>query len=199
MSRIITISREFGSGGREFGRRLSEELGIAYYDQEIIVEIAQRTSLSEEYIRNIMERRPMASYPIHIGRSFYAAANPVFEQSLSIYQEQSRIIRELSEKSDCIIVGRCADYILRKQRPFRIFVYADLESRMRRCRQKAPSGEELTDKELKQKILGIDKKRAQYYEFYTGNAWADKLNYDLCLNTTYTSIEDMASAIAKLF
>lgn len=199
MSRIITISREFGSGGREFGRRLSEELGIAYYDQEIIAEIVQRTSFSEEYIRNIMERRPIASYPIHIGRSFYPVANPMFEQSLSIYQEQSRIIRELAEKSDCIIVGRCADYILRKQKPFRIFIYADMESKMCRCREKAPSDEKLTDRELKQKIIGVDKKRAQYYEFYTGNAWANKLNYDLCLNTTRTEIKEIVPVLAKLF
>lgn len=77
MNRIITISREFASGGREFGRRLSEELKIAYYDQEIICEISKRTSLSEEYVQAIVEHQPMFSFPIHIGRSFYPAVNPV--------------------------------------------------------------------------------------------------------------------------
>ena len=148
MKRIITIGREFGSGGRELGRRLSEEMGIAYYDQEII---------TEQYVQAVIEHRPSFSFPIHIGRSFYPAVSPVFEQSMAVFQEQFRIIKEMALKSDCVIVGRCADYILKEYRPMRIFVYADMESRMARCRAKAPEEEEMTDKELKQHILGIDK------------------------------------------
>ena len=87
MNRIITINREFGSGGRELGR-LSEKLGFAYYDQEIIQEIARRTSLSEQYVQAIVEHRPAFSYHIHIGHSFYPASNQPFEQTVSIYQEQ---------------------------------------------------------------------------------------------------------------
>ncbi len=199
MNKIITIGREFGSGGRELGRRLSEELGIAYYDQEIIREISKRTSLSEKYVQAIMDHYPVFSYPIHIGRSFYPTVNPMFEQTMSVYQEQTRIITELAAESDCIIVGRCADYILKEYNPFRIFVYADMESKMKRCRQKAPEDEKLTDRELRQKITGIDKKRAKYYEFYTGQSWGNKLNFDLCINTTQTVIKDIVPAIAKLF
>lgn len=109
MNRIITISREFGSGGRELGRRLSEKLGFAYYDQEIIQEIARRTSLSEQYVQAIVEYRPAFSYPIHIGHSFYPVSNQPFEQTVSIYQEQMEIIQEMAAKSSCVIVGRCAD------------------------------------------------------------------------------------------
>ena len=87
MSKIITISREFGSGGRELGRRLAEELKIAYYDQEIVSEIAKRTELSEHYIRAVEERQPPFSFPIHIGRSFYPAPNPAWEQHMTVYQE----------------------------------------------------------------------------------------------------------------
>ena len=76
-----------------------------------------------------MERRPSFSFPIHIGQSFYALGNPAFEQKMTVYQEQARIITEMAAKSDCVIVGRCADYILREQNPFRIFVYANMESR----------------------------------------------------------------------
>ena len=93
---------------------------------------------------------------------------------------------EMAQKSDCVIVGRCGDYILRDFEPFRIFVYADLESRMERCRAKAPEDEKMTDRELKQHILGIDRKRAKYYEFYTGHKWGDRLNFDLCINTSRT-------------
>ena len=199
MNKIFTIGREFGSSGREFGRRLSEPLGVAYYDQEIISEIAKRTSLSEKYVQAVVEHRPSFSFPIHIGRSFYPSANPAFEQTMTVYQEQARIITEMAAKSDCVIVGRCADYILQEYRPFRIFVYADMASKIKRCREKGPEEEALSEKELRQKISGIDKKRAKYYAFYTGHAWGDKLNFDLCVNTTQTVIKEIVPAIAKLF
>lgn len=198
MNKIITIGREFGSGGRELGRRLSQELQIAYYDQEIVTEIARRTELSERYIREIEEHQPLLSFPIHVGRSFYPAPNPVWDQRMSVYQEQSSIIREMAEKSDCVIVGRCADHVLRDMAPLRIFVYADMESKIRRCREKAPEGEKLTDKELRQQITAIDKRRAKYYEFFTGKAWSDRLNYDLCINTTQRVIRDVAPVLAKM-
>lgn len=202
MNRIITISREFGSGGREFGRRLSEALGIAYYDQEIIREIAKRTSLSEQYIQAITEKRPIFSYPIHIGKSLYPMLNPVgsgFEQAMAVYQEQARIITEMASKSACVIVGRCADHILKEQNPFRIFVYADMESKLKRCREKEPEDEGMTDKELKRHIMDVDKRRSQFYEFYTGHSWGDKLNFDLCINTTNTEIKKAVAVFAKLF
>lgn len=199
MNKIITIGREFGSGGRELGRRLAEELKIAYYDQEIITEIAKRTALSEQYVQHITERKPIASFPIHIGRSFYPTVNPVLQQSHTLYREQRELILELSEKADCVIIGRCADYILQEKNPFRLFVYADLESKMARCREKAPEQEHLTDKELKQHILEIDRNRAKYYEFYTEKKWGDKLNYDMCINTSRHSIKKIVPVIAKLF
>lgn len=199
MNRIIAIGREFGSGGRELGRRLSEELGFAYYDQEIISEIARRTSLSEQYVRAIEEHLPMFSFPIHIGRSFYSSANPAFDQTMLVYQEQARILVEMAEKSNCVIVGRCADCVLKAYKPFRIFVYADMESKVQRCREKGPEEEKLSDKELRQKILAVDKKRAKYYEYYTGHSWGDKLNFDLCINTTQMVIKEIVPAIAKIF
>ena len=198
MNKIITVGREFGSGGREFGRRLSEELHFAYYDQEIIREISKRTSLSEQYIQSIVEHRPSFSFPIHIGQSFYPLSNPAFEQTMAIYQEQARIITEMALKSDCVIVGRCADYILKEYKPFRIFVYADIDSKIKRCREKGPEHENLTDRELTQKISGLDKKRAKYYELYTGHSWGDKLNFDLCINTSRTVIKEIVPAVAKL-
>lgn len=199
VNKIITIGREFGSGGREIGRRLSENLGFAYYDQEIISEIAKRTSLSEKYVEAIVEQHSLFSFPIHIGRSFYPVADPTLDQTLKIYQEQTRIILEMARKSDCVIVGRCADFILKEENPFRIFVYADVESKLRRCRTKGPSQENLSDRELKQKMSGIDKKRANYYELLTGRSWGNKLNYDLCINTSGLDIKQLAQALADLF
>ena len=198
MNKIITISREFGSGGRELGRRLSEKLDIPYYDQEIIKEISKSTSLSEQYVQAIVEQRPVFSFPIHVGHSFYPIVDPVFEQNMTIYKEQTRIIKEMAAKSDCVIVGRCADYILREYDPLRIFVYAGMESKMKRCREKAEEDENLSDRELRHKILGIDKNRAKYYEFITGNTWSDKLNYDICVNTTNRVIKDIVQIIAAM-
>ena len=198
MGRIITIGREFGSGGRELGRRLAEELGIEYYDREILTEIAKHTSLAEAYIQNVVERQPHSLLPITIGRSFAYVEDYAFKQAQAVYQAQSEIIRDLADKSDCVIIGRCADYILRDRKPMRIFVYADLESRIARCMDRRTEGEELSEKEMKKQIVAMDKNRARYYEFYTGTKWGDKLNYDLCVNTTGTVIKQIVPAIAKM-
>ena len=200
MDRIITIGRQFGSGGREFGRRLSEELGVAYYDQEIVTEIAKRTSMSEQYVQQIIEQKPIISFPIHTGNSFYPVLNPVLEQGYNVFIEQSNIIKEMAEKSGgCVIVGRCADYILNDYNPFRIFVYADMEYRIKRCRRNAPENEHLTDKEMRKMILSVDKNRAKYYEHYTDQKWGDIMNYDLCINTSTAEIKKIARIVAKMF
>ena len=198
MKRIITVSREFGSGGRELGRRLSELLHIAYYDKEIVTEIAKRTSMSEEYVRQITEQKPVMSFPISIGRSFYRMTDPVLDQNQAIFREQHQIIREMADKSDCVIVGRCGDYILRDLNPFRIFVYADMDAKIARCRERGKEDPPLSDKELKQKITKMDKGRAKYYEFYTGQKWGDRLNYDVCINTSGRSIKELAAVLVRL-
>ena len=162
MNKIITISRQFGSGGRELGCRLADQLGAAYYDQEIIIEISKRTRLSEQYIQNVMEKRPYIAYPITVAHSFSLPANDInFQMNLEIFQTQKQIIEEMAGKSDCIFVGRCADYILRDREPFRIFVYADMDSRIERCRQRASAEEHLSDREIRHNIEQIDRNRAQ--------------------------------------
>ena len=197
MNRVITIGREFGSGGRELGRRLAEALGMAYYDREIMTEIAKRTSLSERYINQVVERRPVPLLPITVGHTFSPVLDAAFEQNQAIYQEQRRLIQDLADRSDCVIVGRCADYILRDYEGVtRLFIHASMESRMERCRRKGPEHEHLNDKELRQHIQRIDRNRAKYYEFYTGQSWGDKANYDLCINTTKVHIKDLAAKLA---
>ena len=198
MKRIITVSREFGSGGRELGRRLSELLHIAYYDKEIVTEIAKRTSMSEEYVRQITEQKPVMSFPISIGRSFYPMTDPLLDQNQAIFREQHQIIRGMADKSDCVIVGRCGDYILRDLNPYRIFVYADMDAKIARCRERGKEDPPLSDKELKQKITKMDKGRAKYYEFYTGQKWGDRLNYDVCINTSGRSIKELAAVLVRL-
>ena len=198
MHKIITIGREFGSGGREFGRKLAELIGFPYYDREIITEIAKRTSLSEKYVQNIAEHKPVIPFPIHTGRTFFAVM-PDYGQS--VQAEQHNIIREAAANLDCVIVGRGADYILRELKPFRIFVYSSLDSKIKRCRENQskdyePSG--MNDKELAKRIAQINKSRADYYEFYTGQDWGDKANYDLCANTDFIAPDKLAEAVKNL-
>ena len=195
MRKIITIGREFGSGGRELGRRLSEHLGIAYYDQEIIAEIAKRTALSEAYVRQITENRPLTSFPIHFGGRFCALPDTLLQQSISIYSEQHRLLCELAEKSDCIIVGRCADYVLRDSHPFRIFVYADAQSKLMRCMERRTPEETLSEQDMKRKITEIDRNRARYYAFFSGQKWGARENYDLLVNTSGQSVKKQAAAL----
>lgn len=193
-NKIITIGREFGSGGRELGRRLADHLQIAYYDKEILTEISKRTQLTEEYVHNVVEHHPYPLLPITIGHSLYP--DMAFQLQQSVYTEQSNIIKEMAAASDCVIVGRCADYILHDIKPFRIFVYADMEARIARCHARAPEGEHLSDKELKQMIQKVDKGRAKYYEFYTGEKWGDKSSYDFCINTSNVVIKELVPHLA---
>lgn len=199
MNKVITIGREFGSGGRELGRRLAEKLGYAYYDQEIVQEIAKRTELSEGYVHQILEKKPIVSYPIHIGGSFHMTSGYQGDHGLSVFREQCNILREMAEQSNCVIVGRCADYILRDMNPFRIFVYADMESKLARCRAKGEVDEQLTDKAMIQQIKNVDKQRARYYEFCTDQKWGDRQHYDLCVNTSNVEIKRVVSILSKMF
>lgn len=198
MNKIVTISREFGSGGRELGRRLAESLSFAYYDHEIIAEIAKRTQLAERYVQHIIENKPYFSFPIHIGVTFQAADSEINRNKGAIFQAQCNLLKELSEKSDCVIVGRCADYILSDYRPYRIFVYSNMEGKKERCRLKGKQDKGLSDKELKRCIIDVDKRRAEYYNFITGQLWGKKENYDLCINTMNISVKEITPYIAQM-
>lgn len=196
--KIITINREFGSGGREVGKRLADILEIPYYDNEIVTQIARRTQLAEKYVRQISERGPHIVFPITVGRSFYPTLDQGMIQTNSVYVEQGKILKELAEKSDCVIIGRCANHVLERYGPMRIFVCAEMDYKIRRCREKAPEHEHMTDKQLRQHIAGVDKNRASYYKFVAGGDWADRTNYDLCVNTTHFPIKQAVQAIAQL-
>lgn len=198
MKKIITISREFGSGGRELGKRIAENLGIAYYDNEIITAIAQKSGMAEEYIKSIVEKAPVTYFPNTIGRSFHSSINPQITLNAKIYGEQHNIIKELAKESDCVLIGRCSDYILRDYNPLRIFIYADMDARQQRCCQKALENEHLSDAQIKANIKQIDKNRAKYYNVFTGHKWGAKENYDLCINTSQTEIKSISLPISEL-
>lgn len=193
---IITIGREFGSGGREVGKRLADELGIAYYDKEIITEIAKESELDEKYVENVIEKGLPGSFFYTFGQSF---AHPiVFTENtmISVLSEQRKVIMRLAEK-DCVIVGRCADVILKEQKPFRLFVYADEEHKIARCRQRANEGEVYTDKQLIRKMKKIDSGRRKLHSIMSDVPWGDKRGYDLMLNTGCADIKKLVSLVAE--
>ena len=202
MNQIITIGREFGSGGRELGHKLAKELKFAYYDKQIISEIVEKTDYSREYVQEVVENRltymlpPAYSTGMSIGNEYQ------IQQMQKIVKAQTEVIKEMSGKSSCVIVGRCADYILKDEegiRLFRLFVYADMESRIKRCQERAPEGENFTDKELEKHIKKVDRNRANYYSDFTLQKWGDKSCYDMCINTTNVNIDDVIPHIAKIF
>ena len=198
MNRIVTIGREFGSGGREIGKRLAEELGCAYYDKEITSAIADRSQLAEDYVNQVVENQIRTYYPITVAVSLNAAPeDSVYAVNRSIFAAQAEIMEELAGKSDCVIVGRCADHILASHKPFRVYVYADMAHKLARCRERGDS-EGLSDKELEKRIRSIDKARAQYYRFYTGESHDDRMTYDLGINTSTIAITDAVAASAAL-
>ena len=206
MNRVITIGREFGSGGREMGVRLANELGIEYYDKEIITGIVNHTDYTEGYVREIVEGNTRKILPLTIGRSLDVDVDYQITQMQDIVKAQTEVIKEMAAKSDCVIVGRCADYILEDEdakgniQLFKLFIHASMESRIRRCMERRTEEEAaMTEKDMEKQIRRIDKERANYYSNYTLRKWGAKENYDICFNTTNMEIKQMVPYIARLF
>lgn len=189
MNKIITISREFGSGGREIGKRLADELGFGYYDREIITEIAKETGMTEEYIKNISEKG-VYPYAFQFAKSF-AMYSSLQSNQTEILVAQTKLLKEIAKNRNCIIVGRGANIILKDYNPMNIFVYADMESKINRCHKKAKEDENLTDKEMEKKIIQIDNGRKNYHKLISNLEWGDKRNYHLCINTTDVEIKNI--------
>lgn len=195
MNKIITISREFGSGGREIGKRLADELGISYYDREIITEISKETGLSEEYISNSSEKGNY-SYPFQFAKSFSMYSSLQSNQT-DILVAQQKVLKEIAKKGDSIIVGRGANIILKEYKPMNIFVYADMETKIKRCREKGRENEKFTNKELENKIIQIDKGRKNYHKIISDLEWGDKKNYNLCINTSELDIKVIIPSLTE--
>jgi len=194
--KIITISREFGSGGREVGKRLADALGYAYYDREIVAAIAQRKQMDEDYVASALEGGLFHSVPIHFGRTFSYTA-PLMAGTAGLFVEQHRLLRELAEQGSCVIVGRAANAILAEYRPFNIFVHADMEAKIKRCMERAPEGEVLTERELIRHIKKVDADRARYHEMFADTRWGARESYHLCVNTTGKNIKSLIPAVAQ--
>lgn len=194
--RIITISREFGSGGRELGKRLADILSMNYYDREILFEIAKQIEMDENYIENVLNRNSLQGFSFTFGRTFYSM--PTSNNITKILVAQQKILKSFAaEDKDFVVVGRSADIILKDQNPLNLFIYADMTSRIKRCQKKANENENLSERELEKKIKQIDANRAKQRELLTSSKWGQKEAYHLCVNTTDVIIKDVAPLIAK--
>ena len=193
---IITVDREFGSGGRELGKRLSDALEIPCYDQEIIEMIAEEQGFDKDYISRVSEKSIKAAYPMTIGRRFSYTPNSATMQIIEVVAAQRKIIENFARQGNCIIIGRCADIILKDDNPFNIFVYADKESKIKRCMERASADEKLTVAKLKQKMTQIDKERAKHRTLYTNDKWGDTGCYHLCVNTSGVEIKKLVPGLA---
>lgn len=197
---VITIARQYGSGGREVGMRLAEALGIKSYDRELITMAAQKSGMSSEILNHADEKATNSLlYTLALGSSYYGAASIGTDVPINdkLFITQSQIIRDLAAEGPCIIIGRCSDYVLRTNPArFSVFIYAPIEARIRRVIER---GAVKTEKEARDLISRTDKRRINYYNYYTGRKWGSPDNYNMMLDSSFLGIEGSARAIADVY
>lgn len=194
---IITISREFGSGGRELGKRLADITGYDYYDSEIIAAAAKKSGMDEAYIENTLSNHGWRNQAIAFRGTL--ASSAYTEASRVQLPERKEAISGIAQMGkNCVIVGRNADVILREYEPLNIFVCASAEAKLKRCTERASAGENLSEKELLRRMKRIDGVRRQTRELMTGSQWGQRDAYQLIVNTTQWQIKQLAQAVAYL-
>ena len=197
--KIVTISRQYGSGGRYIGENLAKAMGVPCYDEKLIDMVAKESGFAQSFVAEKGERMT-GSLLFNIASSL-SFANNVFSTNNGvtlqdeIYFTQNRIIKELADKGPCVIVGRCADYILREREDcLNVFIFADNESKIERAEKYFNITREEAPAVLKKK----DKARANHYKYYTDQEWGMASNYDLCLNSGLIGIEGCVKAIQQV-
>lgn len=185
--KVITISREFGSGGHSIGKTVAEKLGIPFYDQKLLEHISVETGFSQEFIEEAAEYATAKNsllFNLLMNRSLHGRTE--LTPADSIYIAQAKIIKDLADKESCVIVGRCADYILRDRLDcFHVFICADSADRCRRVLDRYGDN----GKPLAKRIEDKDTRRKIYYSHYTDQIWGAPQNYHLCLNSSKLGID----------
>ena len=195
---IITIGREYGSGGRQIGKALAERLGISFYDKKIIALAAEKSGLSHEFIENNEQRvrsglmHTLAASAVYHNGFFSGQYLPLSE---SIFISQAQVIRDIAAKESAVIVGRCADYILAdRENTINVFIHAPIEARIKRIMELHNLDEAAAMKE----ITTSDKERGNHYFRYTDLKWGKAQNYDVCINSALMGIEKTVEMLADL-
>lgn len=198
-NQIITVGRQFGSGGRTIAKKLAERLGIKYYDKELITIAAKESGISPEIFEKVDEEAANSLlYSMVIG--MYATSNRIASYgdiSINdrIFRVQTEFIEKIAAEGPCVIVGRCSDYILRDNpNCLNVFIYSDIEKRIKRAQEEY----NIQTKNIKEFILRSDKKRANYYNFYSGKKWGAIANYNICLDSGKIGIDGCVDVLEKL-
>ncbi len=194
-NRVITIARGFGSGGRTIGKLLAQRLDIDYYNDDLIKLASEESGINLELFGKADERvktNLFKRYKRSYGEWTIPPDSDLFVSDDNLFNYQAKIIRDLSDRSECVIIGRCADYILRENPKLtRILIYADKDACMKRVTELYG----MLPAEAEKKIESLDKARANYYKYYTGHEWDDASNFDLCINTSKISFEQAVDII----
>ena len=197
---VITIARHFGSGGKTIGKMLSEDLGISYYEHEIIEMASEESGIAEELFNQADEK--LKRTPLFFGKShsgeykgkLIAPDSDEFVSDHNLFNYQAKIIRELADKESCVIIGRAADYVLKDyDNVVSVFVNASKDY----CVRQAIERSAYTGKDVEKFVERTDKYRSDFYRYYTGQEWTDARNYDLCLNSERLGFEGTMEAIEE--
>ena len=195
---IISISREFGSGGRLIGKRLAARLNIPCYDRTLIQKTSEKSGLSPDFIARA-EERARSRFHLSITPGGVGIPPLTHHQGVPVSHQaffaQAEVIRELADEGPCVIVGRCSDYVL-GDRPecLKVFVHADMASRVERCVEEY----HIPSDDMARRIVQMDKGRGNYYNYYTGHNWGDMRRYDLTLNSGIVGVEGAVELIVAL-
>lgn len=197
MKTIITIGRQFGSGGKEIGIRLAKELGIPFYDKEILRAAAEKSGLCEKIFENFDERPKSLLYSIAMDSYMFslpgAGANDTLEQQ--VYLATFDTIRNIAEQGPCVIIGRCADYALADNPDLlSIFIHAPMDVRIRRVAER----QAVSPEKARALIQKTDKRRASYYEYYSSQKWGAVDSYDFCIDSSYLGLGSTVELIRSL-
>lgn len=194
---VITIARGYGSGGRTIGKKLSEILSVPFYDRELVYMASEESGINVRLFGQADE---------HVEKGIFQPVSKPYQGGLippessdfvseeNIFNYQAKVIKDLAEKQSCIIIGRCADYILRDMpNVLRVFIWAPFET----CVSTIMDLQSLSEKDAAKKIKKIDRHRSDYYRYYTGRDWQDYSNYDLCLNTQKLGFDKTCDVIVN--
>lgn len=183
---VITIGRENGSGGRRVGEELAKSLGIKYYDKELLAETAKNSGFDKDFIARNEERKPQLAWGTG---AYYMYEQPI---SVQLYVEQSKMIKKIAEREPCVIVGRCADYVLKDySNVVNVYIHAPLSERVKRVMER----DGINDSKAKSSISKNDKARAAYYDYFTNQVWGFAKNYHLSLDTHELGIDGAVELI----
>lgn len=185
---VITLSREYGSGGRYIGKLIAQKLGIKLYDKEFIIKVAEETGLSEQYIKENEQKRNILDV---LNNGYYSDLN----NSDELFVKESELIKDVASKEPCVIVGRCADQILKDNKNvLKVFIYSDMEDKINRAVKYYGMDKKKAEKEISR----IDKLRGNHYKYYTGKEWKNFSNYDICINSDKVGVEKAADIIIDM-